>query len=248
MFSEQGVHHYDAMYADKDYRGDVAWILARLKPLSPTSVLDVACGTGAHLAEFARCGLRVTGTDLSADMVQATRHRLAAAVPDRPARVEVQDLTELDLGERFDLVTCLFSSLAYAGSVPRLRRAILGLARHVRPGGAVVIEPFFAPDQWLASAVGHDVVQSEGQTIVRVVRSSTEALDSGGLLASLDFHTVVGQADSIEYWDESHRLLVAEPEAYMAPLRELDWTVEFDPAGLGARNAGRGIIVGYPGE
>jgi len=35
----------------------------------------------------------------------------------------------------------------------RLERALVYIARHVRPGGALIIESWFTPDSWRAGSV-----------------------------------------------------------------------------------------------
>ena len=92
------------------------------------SLLDVACGTGKHLELF-RSWYEVAGIDLNADLVAIARERL----PD--VRLEVADMTAFDLGRRFDVVTCLFSSIGYVGTVERLDQAIATMAAHLEPGG-----------------------------------------------------------------------------------------------------------------
>jgi SAM-dependent methyltransferase len=76
----------------------VPWIV---RILNPKSVVDVGCGTGAWLAEFAGAGVRdVVGIDgpwvpddmLKIDAAQIIQHDLTA---------------ELELSRRFDLVVCL---------------------------------------------------------------------------------------------------------------------------------------------
>src|SRR3981081_319834 len=58
------------------------------------------------------------------------------------------DLTDFDLGRTYDVVTCLFSAIAIVRTYARLELAIKSLVRHVRPGGVLIVEPWFAPDQW----------------------------------------------------------------------------------------------------
>ena len=61
--------HYHRLYAD---RSDVEaadlidTLIARLRPLEGSTVLDLGCGSGRHSRRFAARGLDVTGLDLSA--------------------------------------------------------------------------------------------------------------------------------------------------------------------------------------
>jgi SAM-dependent methyltransferase len=48
------------------------WVFDRV---NARSVLDVACGTGHHVARFAGWGLRIEGADLSEEMIGRCRRR-----------------------------------------------------------------------------------------------------------------------------------------------------------------------------
>jgi len=53
--------------------------MAAQGPVAALSVLDLGCGAGATTVALARAGARVTGVDVSPDLVAMTRARLAAA-------------------------------------------------------------------------------------------------------------------------------------------------------------------------
>ena len=55
MFS-RSAHLYDAIYSFKDYAGEAETLRALVEERAPgaRSLLDVACGTGKHLAELRR--------------------------------------------------------------------------------------------------------------------------------------------------------------------------------------------------
>ena len=82
-------------------------------------------------AELLGRGVDAVGIDRDPSMIAAAR-RLAPGV-----RFEVLDVTEADLGERFDLVVM-------AGNVPLFtpegthEALVAGCARHLRPGGRLV--------------------------------------------------------------------------------------------------------------
>jgi len=68
-------------------------------------LLDLACGSGEPALSAARRGARVLATDLSPQMVEATRRR--AAREGVELEVRVMDLEEIELPDAsFDVVTC----------------------------------------------------------------------------------------------------------------------------------------------
>ncbi len=104
------------------------------------SVLDAACGTGAHAIEFARQGLRSAGADLSPVMIGQARENACAA------GVEV-DLRSAAFGELaarftgpFDALTCLGNSLPHLVDDFSLAAALSDFASLLRSGGVCVIQ------------------------------------------------------------------------------------------------------------
>jgi SAM-dependent methyltransferase len=135
---------YDAIYAWKDYPREAAllrgWI-ERAGIEDGASLLDVACGTGGHIP-FLRYNYDVEGLDLDEGLLAIAREKNPGVV------FHTGDMTDFDLGREFDVVTCLFSAVAYAQTTERLGKAIGAMARHLKPGGVLIFDPFVAPDAW----------------------------------------------------------------------------------------------------
>ena len=57
-------------------------------------------------------------------------------------------MIDFDLGGTYDVVCSLFSAIGIVRTFARLERAIACMVRHVRPGGALIVEPWFTPEDW----------------------------------------------------------------------------------------------------
>jgi len=174
---------YDRIYDAKDYAGEVRrlrGLVRRLGPRSARDWLDVACGTGRHLAELRR-DFRVVGVDRSPAMLRLARRRLPGV------RLVRSDMRRLALRDRFDVVSCLFSSIGYLRTERDLRAALRAFARHLRPGGLLLVEPWLAPDELRRGHVGVNVYRDAQIAIVRfgVVRRR-------GDLSYLDLEYLIG--------------------------------------------------------
>ncbi|MBN1139464.1 MAG: class I SAM-dependent methyltransferase [Anaerolineae bacterium] len=137
---------YDALASDYDrfvnWEGRLAHELPFLERLfadhGVRRVLDVACGTGHHAIALTRRGYQVLGTDLSALMVEQAERNAAAGVK---ARFVVAGFGGLAaLGETFDAVLCLGSSLPHVLTEKALVEALADFAAVLHPGGLVVIQ------------------------------------------------------------------------------------------------------------
>ena len=147
MFS-QSARFYDAIYSWKNYPEEarrLETLIAAHQRAPGRTLLDVACGTGGH-APFLRDEFTYEGLDLDPAMLAVARER-CPGIPFHQG-----DMLDFELGRQFDVITCLFSSIAYAKTAPRLEQAIATMVRHLRPAGVLVVEPFFTPDAWV---VGH---------------------------------------------------------------------------------------------
>lgn len=54
------------------------------------------------------------------------------------------DMVNFKLDKKFDVITCLFSSIGYVKTYEKLRQTIHNFANHLRKGGVVIIKPWFA--------------------------------------------------------------------------------------------------------
>lgn len=103
-----------------------------------TRVLDVGCGVGRWSRLLAARGGNVTGIDLSPTMVRIAWQRAVAAGLGERCRFLVRDLAELELDGSFDLILAV-TVLQHILEPARLRRAIQCMARHLAPGGGMLL-------------------------------------------------------------------------------------------------------------
>lgn len=111
---------------------------AWLKPPADAPVLDVGCGIGRWSRILAARGAYVTGVDLSATMVAEANRRAEAEGLSPRCRFLVQDLAELDIGTRFDLVLGV-TVLQHIIDAGRLQQAVARLAAHLSARGHMVL-------------------------------------------------------------------------------------------------------------
>jgi 2-polyprenyl-3-methyl-5-hydroxy-6-metoxy-1,4-benzoquinol methylase len=217
---------YDAIYANiADYPRAVAQIDAIVtKQLGSgnRSLLDVACGTGRLLQEFQKLGIyRVAGTDLDPEMLAIARNHL----PDTP--LHQSDMVELDLGQKFDVITCLGSSLPAVETTDRLQQAIYRFAKHLKPNGVLIVETFISPEDWEDGRLSATFVDEPELKIARMARSSRR--DN---VAVMDLHYLISTPDKVEQFIERHELGLFTDEDYKDAFRSAGLHAEKATAGL----------------
>src|SRR5262249_21512132 len=124
---------YDATQGERTEHA--AYIRSLLKKHHPraTTVLELACGTGSILKQL-QPHYHLTGVDLSDEMLAIARKKLPGV------RLLQGDMRAVDLGERFDVVLCVYDSINH---LTRFRDwdAVFRRAReHLNDGGVFLFD------------------------------------------------------------------------------------------------------------
>ena len=141
---------YDATFGSVSLWGRRAAV-REVNQLPGTQVLEIGVGTGLALPLY-RSEKRITGIDLSADMLARARVR-AATLTNVEALLEMDaEATPFSAGT-FDIAVGMF----VASVVPHPRRLVGELRRIVRPGGHILFVNHFAaergPRWWMERAL-----------------------------------------------------------------------------------------------
>lgn len=221
---------YDALYGFKDYSAAAGQLVGLVDGIRPgaRSLLDVGCGTGRHLEVLAG-RFEVEGLDLNPDMIECARERC----PDVP--LHVADMTGFDLPNRFDVVTCLFSSIAYVRDAASLRAALETMKRHLAPGGVVIVEPWFTPQTYWTGRLTVNHVDEPDLKITWMYVSEVD-----GDLSFMDIHYLVGRTEGVEHLVERHEMGLFTHKEYVDAFTRVGLSVTHDPEGLFQR----GLYVG----
>ena len=229
MFSKSA-EFYDALYAWKDYAGEAARLREIIDRRMPEAkgLLDVACGTGHHL-EHLRRWFSVEGVDVEPSLLAVARARLPGVA------LHLGDMRTFSLGRRFDVVTCLFSSIGYMQTPEDLLHALVNMSGHVAPGGLLIVEPWLSPERFDPDHLPRPLV-AEGPdfTVVRTNDSRVE-----GRLSIMRFHYLVGRPGSVTHFVEEHAPALYTVDEYRAAFEAAGLAAELDPEGL----MGRGLWI-----
>jgi SAM-dependent methyltransferase len=186
-------------------------LLALLEPVRRAGglVLEVGCGSGLLTRYLVEAGHRVVATDASPAMLDLTR----AAVPGAE-RIETLVLPD-DPVPAADAVVGIGHAVNYLPDADAVRRALVGLARSLRPGGLFALD--LCDLEWgtaRTDAVPQGRVGDDWAIVTRFSQPTPDRFDR-------DITTFVRRPDgSYRRDEERHRNVLVDTSAVPALLRE----------------------------
>lgn len=232
MFSKSA-QYYDDIYgsADKGYIAETDKLhkfIQKYKRTDGSTLLDVACGTGVHAGLLSKY-YKVEGLDFDAQMLKVAKKKHPKI------RFHQGNMINFDLGQQFDIVTCLFSSIGYVKTKANLRKAIKNMNKYLLPGGVLIIEPWFTPEQWHPGRVHALQVEKPNLKIIRMSHSGQR-----GNVSVLEFQYLIGTPKGIEHQTEIHTMGLFTHEEYLNAFQAVNLKVIYNKKGLD----GRGLYIG----
>lgn len=223
----EAARFYDLLYsAGKDYAKEAELVSSLIRDRHPAakSVLDVGCGTGAHARGLIDLGFEVDGVDIEPAFVEI------AATKCPEGRFMVGDMRSLAMPATYDAVVCLFSAIGYALDLEGLSASVAGMARQLAPGGVVLVDPWFQPQEMTPDHIATTVGSDSDTEVVRMSRTRIE-----GAVSTLEFEYLIGTSAGIERRSEVHELGLFTERQMVAAFDDAGLVVERVPKALRTR-------------
>ena len=197
----------------------IRWLVKRFIVLynntSSKTLLDIACGTGKHV-EILQNHYQVQGLDINLNLLKIARQRC----PEVP--FHQKNMTAFDLGQKFDVITCLFCSIAYVKTIKNAEMALACMARHLQPGGIIIIEPWVNPENCWVNKVNADIVDKPELKIVRMHTYKVE-----NQVSVFDYNYLVGTPEEVKYFKERSELGLFTHRQYIQMFEKAGLEVSF---------------------
>jgi SAM-dependent methyltransferase len=148
-FQEKYANYYNLIYQNKNYTGEVEYILSLLNKYQPNlkTILELGCGTGKHALILSEKGYQVDGVDLSDEMISIAhdqRQRLPQNIASN-VQFEQGDLRTVRMGKKYDAIVSLFHVMSYQTSNEDLSAAFATAKAHLKPGGVFLFDCWYGP-------------------------------------------------------------------------------------------------------
>lgn len=235
-YSARHADIYDFVHAarGRDWAAEADQTAALIREQRPAarSLLDVACGTGGHLRRFRDLFERVEGLELS-DRMRELAARKLPGVPLHGA-----DMRLFRLAEPVEAITCMCFSISYLPTVEDLRRAFGAMATNLVPGGVVVVEPWWFPENFIDGFVTASVAEEDGRVMTRMSHSVRADRQT-----SMTVRYTTADVDGIRDFTEYELLTLFTRDEYLSSFERAGITAQYHP---GPPN-GRGVFLGIRG-
>ena len=155
-YFDRAARSFDDLYSPRGQSALMRWVNSRFRrdiaerfvrtmqhaiAVSPTSVLDVGCGSGRYISALAEAGVqRLVGIDLSHEMLELARRQTCHLTGARSELIQ-SDFSEWSPGEEFDLIVAM-GFFDYADDAAAVLRKMRGACR----GSVIASFPSF---HWL---------------------------------------------------------------------------------------------------
>lgn len=190
--------YYDLIYSLKDYKKEsnkINKLIARYKKSNGKDLLEIACGTGSHL-KYLKQKYFCTGIDLNQGILKIAKNSI------KNVNFKKANMVNFNLNKKFDIITCLFSSIGYVKTYQNLQKTLQNFSKHLKTGGIVIIEPWLTKSSYKPCTPHMTTYESKNIKIARLVVPKIK-----GNISEMDMHYLVAERNKeVKYFIDRHEL------------------------------------------
>jgi SAM-dependent methyltransferase len=190
--------YYDLLYQDKDYVKEVNFIENIFKNAQqPKTILEIGCGTGNYSKILMERGYKITGVDISENMLSVAKQKCAC-------NFIKGDIRDFVINSKFDACIAMFAVMGYVTKNFDIVRAMKNIRSHLQ------LNSLFIFDVWNGLAVLRNLPELRVKTVeddkVRIVRIASPKLKSFDHICEVNYKLIVLNKDDNTFteFDENH--------------------------------------------
>ncbi len=225
--------YYDLLYSWKDYKKEstiIKKLISRYKKSLGNDLLEVGCGTGKHV-KYLSNSFSVLAVDINNEM-------LVIAQKNNPGiHFKQANMITLNLEKQFDVILCLYSSIAYVKTKANLKKTIKNFADHLKKGGVMLIEPWYTKETYTVGAPNMSTFDNRNIKISKMcvpkIRGNISIMDMNYLIAK--------ESQEIKHIVDRHEMGLFEVDEITAIMKKAGIHANFLQNGF-MKN--RGLFIG----
>lgn len=131
---EDYAKYYDFIYQDKDYNRECDFIEEIFKTTKkPKNILEIGCGTGSYTKILLNRGYKVTGIDISSEMLKIAREKCST-------KFIKEDIKSVKIDEKFDCCLAMFAVIGYIIKNRDIIETLINIRKHLKPNGIFIFD------------------------------------------------------------------------------------------------------------
>lgn len=216
--------YYDLIYSWKEYKKETQIIKSLIKQYKKSdgnNLLEIACGTGKHIPHL-KDSFQILATDFNKDMLAVAQKNISDVT------FKQADMIHLNLEKKFDVILCLFSSIAYVKNYRNLNKTIENFSNHLKKGGIVIIEPWFVESLY---KIGVPTMTTYDADDIKIARLCV--CKKRGILSVMDMHYLIAERNKkVKNFTERHELAMFDIDKTLEIMKKNGLKAKFLKNGL----------------
>jgi hypothetical protein len=143
-------------------------------------------------------------------------------------------MSDFAIGRQYDAITCLYGAIGELLEIEQVNSAISTMAKHLKPGGVLIVEPWLWPEQFMEGRIWSDIVDEPDLRVARM--SVAERHDK---IVDLSMHYLVGRPGNVEEFVEHYQEALHTVDEYINAFKLAGIDTAYDEEGL----IGRGLYI-----
>lgn len=204
--------YYDLLYQDKNYIAECNFleeIFKRYSNKNVKTILDLGCGTGGHSLILAERGYKITGMDISDEMLNFAKKK----ADEKKMKVQFinGDIRNLKLNRKFDAVISMFAVVSYQITNNDIISAFKTASRHLKKNGLFIFDVWFGPAVLSQKPVKRrKTIKKENE---KIIRYATPELDIINHIVTVNYKVLnIKNEKIIDETKESHKVRFLFPQ------------------------------------
>jgi ubiquinone/menaquinone biosynthesis C-methylase UbiE len=139
--------YYDLFYKNKDYKKEVGFIEKYINKYNTlgNKLLSLGCGTCTYEVYFVKHGYKVTGIDISSDMLEIAKMKLTKASLQNEVKLLQGDVRKIQLKDKYDIIVELFNVVGYQNLNNDLDGNLKEVSRLLKKDGLFMFDCWHTP-------------------------------------------------------------------------------------------------------
>jgi len=218
-------NYYDVLYRDKNYRSECDFlekIFRKYSTKSIHSILDLGCGTGGHDLILCSRGYKITGVDLSAEMIEVAKRK----AKDKKMRINFvrSDIKSINLKKKYDVIISMFAVISYQITNEDIISTFQRARNHLGQGGLFIFDCWFGPA--VLAQKPQDRLKIIEKDNEKIIRFATPVLDILNQTVDVKYKIVKASKNKIlDEIDEVHKMRFLFPKEIENYLKETNFRI-----------------------